>query len=100
AGLRHDRPDTPAIVTNPEFMREGSALRDFERPVRVVVGGRAERDRDVAAGVLELYAGIDAPTLVADARSVALVKLASNVFLAMKVAYANELARAGDALRG
>lgn len=86
-----------AIVTNPEFMREGSALRDFERPGRIVAGWLEERDRDAAAGVIDLYRGIDAPTLVADARSVALVKLASNVFLAMKVAYANELARLADA---
>ena len=87
----------PAIVTNPEFMREGSALRDFERPGRIAAGWLEERDRDAAAAVLELYRGIDAPTFVADARSVALVKLASNVFLAMKVAYANELARLSDA---
>ena len=97
AALRGDGAGSPSIVTNPEFMREGSALRDFEKPGRVVVGWLAERDRAAAAGVLELYAGIDAPTLVADARSVALVKLASNVFLAMKVAYANELARLADA---
>jgi UDPglucose 6-dehydrogenase len=97
AALRGERSDAPSIVTNPEFMREGSALRDFEKPGRVVVGWLAERDRAAAGDVLELYAGIDAPNLIADARSVALVKLASNVFLAMKVAYANELARLADA---
>jgi len=86
-----------AIVTNPEFMREGTALRDFERPGRIVTGWLEERDRDAAERVLALYAGIDAPTLVADARSVALIKLASNVFLAMKIGYANELARLADA---
>jgi UDPglucose 6-dehydrogenase len=89
--------DGPAIVTNPEFMREGSALRDFERPGRIAAGWLEARDRDAAADVLQLYQGIDAPTFIADARSVALVKLASNVFLAMKVAYANELARLSDA---
>jgi UDPglucose 6-dehydrogenase len=95
--LRGDRPDAAAIVTNPEFMREGSALRDFERPDRIVAGWIDERDRPAAERLLELYAGIDAPTLVADASSVALIKLASNVFLATKVAYANELARLCDA---
>jgi UDPglucose 6-dehydrogenase len=95
--LRGGRPDTPAIVTNPEFMREGSALSDFERPGRVVTGWLEERDREAANAALQLYKGIDAPTLVADARSVALIKLASNVFLAMKIAYANELARLSDA---
>jgi len=90
------RPDRPAIVTNPEFMREGSALADFDRPDRLVVGWIEPRDQDAAAAVLGLYTGIEAPTLVADARSVALVKLATNVFLAAKVAYANELARICD----
>jgi UDPglucose 6-dehydrogenase len=94
--LRADAPDRAAIVTNPEFMREGNALADFERPERLVVGWLEERDRPAANAVLALYDGIDAPTLVADARSVALVKLATNVFLATKVAYANELARICD----
>lgn len=97
AALRADRPDAAAIVTNPEFMREGSALLDFERPGRVITGWLEPRDQGAAEAALGLYAGIDAPTLVADARSVALIKLASNVFLAMKIAYANELARLGDA---
>ncbi len=94
--LRGARPDAAALVTNPEFMREGSALRDFLQPGRIVTGWIEERDRAAAEDVLGLYAGVDAPTLSADATSVALVKLASNVFLAMKVAYANELARLCD----
>lgn len=98
AGRTQDPADTPAIVTNPEFMREGSALRDFQSPGRVIAGWLEERDRPAAEEVLELYQGIDAPTIVGDARSVALIKLASNVFLAMKVAYANELARLSDAI--
>ena len=77
-------------------MREGSALADFDRPDRLVVGWIERRDEAAARAVLGLYAGIEAPTLVADARSVALVKLATNVFLAAKVAYANELARICD----
>jgi UDPglucose 6-dehydrogenase len=95
--LRSSRGGSASIVTNPEFMREGSALRDFERPGRIVAGWLEERDRAAAERVLQLYAAIDAPTLVADAPSVALIKLASNVFLAMKIAYANELARLCDA---
>jgi UDPglucose 6-dehydrogenase len=94
--LRGGRTDAAAIVTNPEFMREGTALRDFDKPDRLVVGWLEERDRAAADAVLALYDGIDAKTLVADAPSVALVKLATNVFLATKVAYANELARICD----
>jgi UDPglucose 6-dehydrogenase len=92
------RTDRPAIVTNPEFMREGSALADFDRPGRLFVGWLEPRDETAAAAVLGLYDGVDAPTLAADARSVALIKLASNVFLATKIAYANELARICDAI--
>jgi UDPglucose 6-dehydrogenase len=95
--LRASHAGTAAIVTNPEFMREGSGLRDFEKPGRILAGWLEERDQPAAVAMLGLYAAIAAPTLVADARSVALVKLASNVFLAMKVAYANELARLADA---
>jgi UDPglucose 6-dehydrogenase len=97
AELRGDPEIGPALVTNPEFLREGSALRDFERPGRIVAGWLADRDRAAAEAVVELYSGIDAPGFVADARSVAMIKIASNVFLAMKVAYANELARLCDA---
>jgi len=94
--LRGDGGDRAAIVTNPEFMREGSALRDFDRPDRLVAGWLAPRDQAAAEAVLDLYAGLDAPRLIADARSIALMKLATNVFLATKVAYANELARICD----
>ena len=88
--------ERPAIVTNPEFMREGSAIADFETPNRIVAGWLEPRDHAAAEAVLALYEGLHAPTMIADARSVALIKLASNVFLAAKVAYANELARICD----
>jgi UDPglucose 6-dehydrogenase len=86
----------PTVVTNPEFMREGRGLDDFERPSRVVTGWLRPGDRAAAEGVAALYAPLGAPTLVADARSVALIKLASNVFLATKIAFADELARLCD----
>ncbi len=94
--LRRERGGTASIVTNPEFMREGSGLLDFEQPGRVVFGFLEQRDEPAAEAALALYAGIDAPAVVADARSVALIKLATNVFLATKIAYANELARLAD----
>jgi UDPglucose 6-dehydrogenase len=88
----------PSLVTNPEFMREGSALADFARPNRVVTGWLEASDEPAARRVAALYAPLGAPTMVADADSVALIKLASNVFLATKVAFANELARICDAV--
>jgi len=91
------RAERPAIVTNPEFMREGQALEDFDRPNRVVTGWLEPGDQPAAQAVLELYAPLEAPSMVADARSVALIKLGSNVFLGMKIQYANEMARVADA---
>ncbi len=87
----------PTVVTNPEFMREGAGLRDFDVPSRVVTGWLFPEDREAAQAVADLYEPLNAPTLVADARSVALIKLASNVFLATKIAFANELALICDA---
>lgn len=92
-----DRPDRPSIVTNPEFMREGQALEDFDRPNRVITGWLEARDIPAAQAVLDLYQPLGAPSLVADARSVALIKLGSNVYLGMKISFANELARVADA---
>ena len=89
--------DRASIVTNPEFMREGQALEDFDRPNRVVAGWLEPRDQPAAGAVIDLYAPLGVPTLVADARSVALIKLGSNVFLATKISFANELARVADA---
>ena len=88
----------PVIVVNPEFMREGSALADAGKPSRVVAGWLRPEHRRNAERLVELYAPLGAPTLVADARSVVLLKLASNVFLAAKIAFANELARISDAI--
>lgn len=92
------RADRASVVTNPEFMREGQALADFDRPSRVVAGWLEPQDRAAAEAVIALYAPLGAPSLVADASSVALIKLMSNVFLGMKVAYANELARVADVI--
>ncbi len=86
------------VVTNPEFMREGNGLHDFEHPSRVVTGWLRADDAEAAERIAALYAPLDVPCVVADAGSVALIKLASNVFLATKLAFANELARLCDAL--
>jgi UDPglucose 6-dehydrogenase len=82
------RPDV-AVVSNPEFLREGYAVRDFLHPDRIVVG-----TEDAVAGqrVAELYGGLDAPVLRVGTASAELAKYASNAFLALKVSYVNELA--------
>jgi UDPglucose 6-dehydrogenase len=88
----------PAVVVNPEFMREGHALTDAGHPSRVVVGWLDPAGEPSARAVAELYAPLEAPTIVGDARSMVLIKLASNVFLGMKIAFADELARLSDAV--
>ena len=87
----------PALVVNPEYLREGRALQDFRAPTRVTVGWVDPADQAAARRFAALYEPLGAPIVVADARSVVLTKLASNVFLALKVAFANELARLSDA---
>jgi UDPglucose 6-dehydrogenase len=86
------------IVVNPEFMREGRALDDARRPARVVVGWLGPDDVDAAERLARIYEPLGAPSIVADAASVVLVKLASNVFLSTKIAFADELARLADAI--
>jgi len=82
------RPDI-AVVSNPEFLREGSAVENFLNPDKIVVGcDRADAARRVAA----LYAPMGAPTLITDAASAELVKYAVNCFLAVKLSYVNGIA--------
>ena len=83
-----DRDDV-AVVSNPEFLREGSAVRDFLHPDRVVVGAEQQ---DAAEKVAALYARLGAPTVLTDAASAELVKYAANCFLAMKLSYVNAIA--------
>jgi UDPglucose 6-dehydrogenase len=83
-----DRADV-AVVSNPEFLREGSAVHDFLNPDRIVVGcDTAEAAERVAA----LYARLGAPTVLTDAASAELMKYAANCFLAMKLSYVNAMA--------
>ena len=81
-----------AVVSNPEFLREGSALEDFSRPDRVVIGARTQRAVDV---MLEIYAPLKAagvPFVIANIESSEMIKYASNGFLATKITFVNEIA--------
>jgi UDPglucose 6-dehydrogenase len=78
-----------AVVSNPEFLREGSAVHDFLNPDRIVVGCDQQ---DAAERVAALYSRLGTPTLLTDAASSELVKYAANCFLAMKLSYVNALA--------
>ena len=81
-----------AVVSNPEFLREGSAIEDFKRPDRVVVGTEDERARAVMA---ELYRPLSlnaSPVQYTARRTAELTKYAANAFLAMKITFINEIA--------
>src|SRR5437588_11612571 len=78
-----------AYVSCPEFLREGSALRDFRHPDRVVIGDDGGWAGDAVA---DLYAPLGAPAIRTDVSSAEMVKLASNAFLATKISFINEIA--------
>src|SRR5215475_9405350 len=91
--IRETRPDAEcAVVSNPEFLREGAAIQDFKHPDRIVVGTEDERARKVMA---ELYRPLylnQAPILYTSRRTAELIKYAANAFLATKITFINEVA--------
>lgn len=77
------------VVSNPEFLREGSAVQDFLHPDRIVIGTQSKKARQK---MNELYAPLKSPIIFTDINSAELIKHASNSFLALKISYANALA--------
>ena len=77
------------VVSNPEFLREGSAISDFMNPDRVVLGSL---DRTAAEKVAQLYQPLRCPFLITDLRTAEMIKYASNAFLATRVSFINEIA--------
>ncbi len=84
-----------AVVSNPEFLREGSAVRDFMQPDRIVLGST---DRAAARRVADLYRPLQAPVIITDLRTAEMIKYASNAFLATKISFINEMANICEAL--
>src|SRR3954447_3974641 len=84
-------------TSNPEFLKEGSAIADFMRPDRVVVGAGSE-DSDFGARVEALYEPLQAPMVRTDVASAEMIKLASNAFLATKISFINEIANVSEEL--
>ena len=80
---------TFAVVSNPEFLKEGSAIQDFQQPDRVVLGST---NRQAAEEVASLYAGIKAPIIITDIRTAEMIKYASNAILATRISFINEIA--------
>ena len=77
------------VVSNPEFLREGSAIEDTLRPDRIVIGAPSQQ---VAMTLLELYAQLGRPMIITDVPSAEMIKYASNAFLASKISFINAIA--------
>ncbi len=84
-----------AVVSCPEFLREGSAIGDFTQPHRTVLGSL---DRDAAEKVAQLHLPLRAPIVITDLRTAEMIKYASNAFLATKISFINEIANICEAL--
>ncbi len=78
-----------AVVSNPEFLREGAAINDFLHPDRIVLGST---DRQAAEKVAQLYLSLRAPMIVTDLRTAEMIKYASNAYLANRISFINEIA--------
>jgi len=86
---RAGKPLDFSVVSNPEFLREGSAINDFMDPDRVVLGST---DRHAASKVAQLYLTLRCPILITDLRTAEMIKYASNAFLATRISFINEIA--------
>ena len=89
------RRDDVSVVSNPEFLREGSAVADFLKPDRVVIGSD---DRAAAMATAELYSSLNAPIMITDPASAETIKYASNAFLATKLSFINAVAAVCEAV--
>jgi UDPglucose 6-dehydrogenase len=87
------------VVSNPEFLREGTAIRDFMHPDRVVIGGDNEKSREIIRDIYNVLYLIETPFIFTSIESAELVKYASNAFLATKIAFINEIANLCDAVQ-
>ncbi len=91
--IREVRPDADFdVVSNPEFLREGSAIEDFRRPDRVVIGTEVERAQEVMRALYRPLSLIETPILFTKRETAELVKYATNAFLATKITFINEIA--------
>jgi len=95
--IREARPDADfAVASNPEFLREGAAIRDFKHPDRIVVGTSDERAKAVMAEIYRPLYLNQAPIVYTSRRTAELIKYAANAFLATKITFINEIAELAE----
>jgi UDPglucose 6-dehydrogenase len=91
--IRNAQPDAEfAVVSNPEFLREGSAIHDFKHPDRIVVGTEEDRAKNIVSEIYRPLSLNQAPILYTSRRTAELIKYAANAFLATKITFINEIA--------
>jgi len=90
---------TGRILTNPEFLRQGTALEDFLNPTRIVIGHFPDADPDAIELVASLFSDFGAPLIVVDVAAAELIKNGANAFLALKLSFANEMAGMAEEYR-
>ena len=86
------------VASNPEFLREGTAVENFMRPDRIVIGANTERGRKLLRSIYAPLYLLDTPTLVTNVRTAELLKYAANAFLATKISFVNEMANLSEAV--
>lgn len=84
------------VASNPEFLREGSAIKDFMNPDRIVIGVKSKKAKDM---LIELYRPLKSEMVITDIKSAELIKHASNSFLAMKISFINAISNVCDKLK-
>ncbi|HHT9159200.1 MAG TPA: UDP-glucose dehydrogenase family protein [Candidatus Brocadiaceae bacterium] len=88
------------LVSNPEFMREGEAIKDFTNPDRIVIGVQSEKAKCIMASIYSGISRTDKPIMFTDLRSAELIKYASNAMLATRISFMNEMAQLCEKVGG
>lgn len=91
--LKQREKDIPFdVVSNPEFLREGRALKDFMKPDRIVIGAESEKAIDIMKSIYRMQSMIDIPLIITNIETSEIIKYASNSFLSTKISFINEIA--------
>ncbi len=80
------------VVSNPEFLREGAAVKDFENPDRIIIGSDSKKAEEIMTSLFRSRARTDRPIMVTDIKSAEIIKYASNAMLATRISFMNQLA--------
>jgi len=84
------------VVSNPEFLREGKALKDFSNPDRIIIGAESAKAADIMLSIYKPLERVGKPILLTDIKTAELIKYASNAFLATKISFINELSHLAE----